>query len=54
MKVDEPGTLSFVFVTVMVAVCAVIAIAQSSSAQIATKRIRMIRFAMRAPKRTQV
>jgi hypothetical protein len=54
MKVNEPGTLSFALVTVMVAVRAVIAIAQSSCAQIAAKRIRMIRFPMRAPKRTQV
>jgi hypothetical protein len=34
----------------MVAVRAVIAIAQSSSAQIAAKRIRIIRFSMRASK----
>jgi hypothetical protein len=38
----------------MVAVRAVIAIAQSSSAQIAAKRIRMIRFSMRDPEQTQV
>ena len=48
MNVDESGSLSFVLVTVIVAVRAVIAIAQSS-AQIAAKRIRMIRLSMRAP-----
>jgi hypothetical protein len=47
MKMGEPGPLSFVL-----AVRAVIAIAQSSSAQIAAKRIRMIRFSMQALKRT--
>jgi hypothetical protein len=50
MKVDEPVPLSFASVTVMVAVRAAIAIAKSSSAQIAAKRIRMIRFSMGAPK----
>jgi len=38
----------------MIAGRAVIAIVQSSSAQITAKRIRMIRFSMRAPNRTQV
>jgi hypothetical protein len=38
----------------MVAVRAVIAIAEGSSAQITAKRIRTIRFSMRDPEQTQV
>jgi hypothetical protein len=50
---DEPEPFWFVLIAVLVAVCAVIAIAQTSRAQITAKRIRMIRFSMRAPERTK-